>query len=84
MNFNENDHENLKITKNISFQTSKNMLGANDPQHIRIHHNFHHIVLYIKDYVMKDKCKNYLEIGTYYGHSFSNMLQSKYKSKLDY
>ena len=31
---------------------------------------------------MKGKCKNYLEIGTHYGHSFCNILQSKYKSKI--
>ena len=31
---------------------------------------------------MKDKCKSYLEIGTHYGHSLSNILQSKYDSKI--
>jgi len=30
---------------------------------------------------MKENCKNYLEIGTYTGHSLSTILQSKYKSK---
>ena len=57
------------------------MIGSDDPQFKRIHHNFHHVVLYIKDFIMKEQCKNYLEIGTHYGHSFSNMLQSKYKTK---
>ena len=71
----------LELTKNISINTSQNMLGHDDPQFKRIHHNFHHIVLYIKDYIMKENCKNYLEIGTHYGHSISNMLQSKYQSK---
>jgi predicted O-methyltransferase YrrM len=69
------------VTKNISVKTSQRMIGSEDPQFIRIHHNFHHIVLYIKDYIMKEKCNTYLEIGTHYGHSISNMLQSKYKSK---
>ena len=71
----------LEKTKNISLKTSQTMLGADDPQFKRIQHNYHHIVLYIKDYIMKEKCKNYLEIGTHYGHSISNMLQSKYQSK---
>uniref|UniRef100_A0A6C0LYG2 Methyltransferase n=1 Tax=viral metagenome TaxID=1070528 RepID=A0A6C0LYG2_9ZZZZ len=77
----EINKENLELTKNISLKTSQTMLGADDPQFKRIHHNFHHIVLYIKDYIMKEKCKNYLEIGTHYGHSICNMLQSKYNSK---
>lgn len=71
----------LETTKVISINTSQNMLGSDDPQFKRIHHNFHHICLYIKDYIMKDKCKTYLEIGTHYGHSMCNMLQSKYKTK---
>lgn len=71
----------LEKTKNISINTSQTMLGKDDPQFKRIHHNFHHIVLYIKDYIMKEKCKNYLEIGSHYGHSICNMLQSKYQSK---
>ena len=71
----------LEYTKNVSIETSKNMLGSNDPQFKRIHHNFHHIVLYIKDYIMKEKCRNYLEIGTHYGHSICNLLQSKYETK---
>jgi predicted O-methyltransferase YrrM len=75
------DQNNLELTKNISVKTSQTMIGSDDPQFKRIHHNFHHIVLYIKDYIMKEECKNYLEIGTHYGHSICNMLQSKYKSK---
>ena len=71
----------LEETKNISIKTSQEMIGSDDPQFKRIHHNFHHVVLYIKDFIMKEQCKNYLEIGTHYGHSFSNMLQSKYKTK---
>jgi len=71
----------LEKTKNISINTSQTMLGKDDPQFKRIHHNFHHIVLYIKDYIMKENCKNYLEIGNHYGLSIYNMLQSKYKSK---
>ena len=77
----ELNKSNLEVTKNISLKTSEIMIGADDPQFKRIHHNFHHVVLYIKDYIMKEKCKNYLEIGTHYGHSICNMLQSKYKSK---
>ena len=75
------DKNSLEITKNISVETLSKMLGSDDPQHIRIAHNFHHIVLYIKDYIMKENCKTYLEIGTHYGHSLSNMLQSKYQTK---
>ena len=71
----------LEETKNISIKTSQEMIGSDDPQFKRIHHNFHHIVLYIKDYIMKEKCINYLEIGTHYGHSLSNILQSNYASK---
>jgi len=75
------DKNGLEYTRDISVDISKNMLGAKDPQFIRIHHNFHHLVLYVKDFVMKEQCKTYLEIGTHYGHSFSNALQSKYPSK---
>lgn len=74
--------DNLQLTKEISINNSKSIEGCDDPQFKRIHHNFHHIVLYIKDYIMKDKCKSYLEIGTHYGHSLSNILQSKYNSKI--
>jgi len=77
----ELNKQSLGLTKNISIKTSQTMIGCDDPQFKRIHHNFHHIVLYIKDYIMKEKCKNYLEIGTHYGHSICNMLQSKYQSK---
>ncbi len=52
----------LELTKNISINTSQTILGYDDPQFKRIHHNFHHIVLYIKDYIMKENCKNYLEV----------------------
>lgn len=76
----ELNKDTLELTKSISITTAKNMFGSNDPQFKRIHHNFHHIVLYIKDYIMNEECKNYLEIGTHYGHSISNMLQSKYTS----
>lgn len=31
---------------------------------------------------MKDNCKNYFEIGTHFGHSLCNILQSKYPSKI--
>ena len=77
----EINKNNLELTKNISIKTSQTLIGSNDPQFKRIHHNFHHIVLYIKDYIMKEKCKNYLEIGTHYGHSMCNMLQSNYNTK---
>jgi predicted O-methyltransferase YrrM len=73
--------EELEYTKNLSVETTRKMLGSDDPLFIRIHHNFHHIVLYWKDFVMKEQCKNYLEIGTHYGHSLCNMLQSKYESR---
>ena len=73
--------ENLKKTLDISLATSLNLQGSQDPNFRRIHHHNHHIVLYVKDYVMKEKCKNYFEIGTHFGHSLCNVLQSKYTSK---
>ena len=72
--------ENLKYTLEICKEISNNMVGCNEKQFKRIHHHFHHITLYIKDYIMKENCKNYLEIGSYTGHSLSTILQSKYKS----
>lgn len=75
------DKENLEYTKNISVDVSMDMLGSDDPLFVRIHHNFHHIVLYVKDFIMKEDCKSYLEIGTHYGHSLCNMLQSEHESK---
>jgi predicted O-methyltransferase YrrM len=75
------DTAGLEYTRDISVDISRNMLGANDPQFIRIHHNFHHLVLYVKDFVMKEQCKTYLEVGAHYGHSLCNALQSKYPTK---
>lgn len=75
------DLDKLKETLKISINTSKAIFGCEDPNFKRIHHHNHHIVLYIKDYIMKDKCKNYFEIGTHFGHSMCNVLQSKYPSK---
>ena len=72
----------LQKTLDISIEISKTMGGCEDPNFKRIHHHNHHIVLYIKDYIMKEKCKNYFEIGTHYGHSVCNILQSRYKSKI--
>ena len=69
------------ITKNICINVAKNMIGYNDPNFQRIHHVNHHIVLFIKDYIMKEKCKTYLELGTHFGHSLSTLLSSKYYSK---
>lgn len=71
----------LKQTFEISVKTSKTILGSDDPNFKRIHHNNHHILLYIKDHIMKNECKSYFEIGTHFGHSLCNVLQSKYKSK---
>jgi len=74
--------EQLQETLDISLNTAKTLLGAEDPNFKRIHHHNHHIVLYVKDYIMKDKCRNYFEIGTHFGHSLSNILQSKYPTKI--
>jgi predicted O-methyltransferase YrrM len=73
--------ENLEITRDISVDISTNMLGSDDPLFRRIHHNFHHIVLYLKDHIMGRSCKNYLEIGTHYGHSLCTVLQSQHESR---
>ena len=73
--------EALKKTLNISVQTANSIVGHDDPNFRRIHHHNHHIVLYIKDYIMKEKCKYYFEIGTHFGHSLCNVLQSAYPSK---
>lgn len=73
--------ENMKNTLDVSISTSKEMMGGDDPNFLRIHHHNHHILLYIKDYIMKEKCLNYFEIGTHFGHSLCNVLQSKYLSK---
>lgn len=74
--------EGLKETLEVSIKTSREMYGADDPNYQRIHHHNHHIVLYIKDHIMKEKCKNYFEIGTHFGHSLCNILKSKYESKV--
>ena len=73
---------NLKKSLNSSLSVSETMIGCNDPNFKRIHHNYHHIVLYVKDYIMKERCKNYFEIGTHFGHSLCSILQSKYRSKI--
>ena len=72
----------LLKTLNISIDNSKNIFGHDDPNFIRIHHNNHHILLYIKDYILKESCKYVFEIGTHYGHSMVNILQSKYPTKI--
>jgi len=72
----------LEETLEISLKTSREMLGSDDPNFKRIHHHNHHIVLYVKDHIMKERCKNYFEIGTHFGHSLCNILQSKYESKI--
>ena len=77
----EIDRSLLQQTLDISKKVSTTMHGHNDPQHKRISHNNHHITLYIKDYIMKEDCKTYLEIGSHYGHSLSNILHSQYPSK---
>lgn len=73
--------ENLELTLNMCREVSNHMEGKDEKQFQRIHHHFHHICLYIKDYIMKENCKTYLEIGTYTGHSLSTIIQSKYPSK---
>jgi predicted O-methyltransferase YrrM len=77
----EFDIPRLKETLDISINTSKTLFGHDDPNYKRIHHHNHHIVLYIKDHIMKERCKNYFEIGTHFGHSMCNVLQSNYPSK---
>ena len=71
----------LQETLNTSKKVSTTMHGHTDPQHKRIHHNYHHITLYIKDHILKETCKNYLEIGSHYGHSLCNILHSQFPSK---
>ena len=71
----------LENTLDISKKVQATMRGHECPQFRRISHNFHHITLYVKDYIMKEQCKNYLEIGTHYGHSLGNILHSKYPSR---
>jgi len=66
----------LKTSKEISLA----MKGSNDPNFKRIHHYDHHIMLHIKDCIMKESCKSYFEIGTHFGHSLCTLLQSQYKS----
>jgi len=75
------DKEALKRTFDISIETANTMMGHDDPNFRRIHHHNHHVTLYIKDYIMKEKCKYYFEIGTHFGHSLCNLLQSAYASK---
>lgn len=71
----------LKRSFEICKKTATELLGHDDPQFKRIHHCFHHVNLYIKDYLLKEDCKNYLEIGTHFGHSLSVILQSQYPTK---
>ena len=66
----------LKISKQISLDIK----GRNDPNFKRIHNYHHHCCLHIKDYIMKESCKSYFEIGTHFGHSLCTLLQSKYES----
>ena len=72
----------LRDTLNTSVRVSEEMNGSKDPNFRRIFHHNHHIVLYLKDHIMKDACKGYFEIGTHFGHSISNIMQSKYPSKI--
>ena len=76
------DINKLQNTLEISVRTSKTLLGSDDPNFKRIHHHNHHIVLYIKDYIMKDNCKNYFEIGTHFGHSLCN-IKNEFKNGID-
>lgn len=69
-----------KRTREICETVAKTMLGHDDPNFKRIHHSGHHILLYIKDYIMKEGCKSYFEIGTHFGHSLSTLLHSEYPS----
>ena len=48
----------LQKTLDISISNSRKINGHNDPNFLRIHHNNHHILLYIKDYILKEKCKS--------------------------
>ena len=75
------DKEKLNETFSICKNVAQNMIGCEDGQFKRIHHCFHHITLYIKDHIMKEDCRNYLEIGSHCGHSFATILNSKYKSR---
>jgi len=70
-------NDTLEISKNIA----STMLGKDDRNFKRIHHYSHHILLHIKDHLMKENCKNYFEIGTHFGHSLCTVLQSDYESK---
>ena len=72
--------EEQKRTREICETVAKTMLGHDDPNFKRIHHSGHHILLYIKDIIMKDSCKSYFEIGTHFGHSLSTLLHSQYPS----
>jgi|TARA_R100000388_G_scaffold89059_1_gene69642 predicted O-methyltransferase YrrM len=69
-----------KRTRDVCESVAKSMLGHDDPNFKRIHHSGHHILLYIKDHIMKEKCRAYFEIGTHFGHSLSTLLHSNYPS----
>jgi predicted O-methyltransferase YrrM len=70
----------LSKTLSISKWVAANMHGRDEAEFKRIYHCDHHIALYIKDYVMKEQCKTYFEIGAHFGHSICTLLQSQYKS----
>ena len=76
------DIDKLHLTLDTSVRTANTLVGHDDPNFRRIHHHNHHIALYIKDYIMQSDCKSYFEIGTHFGHSLCNILQSKYRSKI--
>lgn len=69
--------KNELVSKNIA----ENMYGADDPNFKRIHHYDHHVLLYVKDSLQKEKCKSYFEVGTHFGHSLCTILQSEHRSR---
>ncbi len=75
------DKDDLQKSLDICIYMQKNINGSDCPQFRRVSHCFHHITFYIKEFIMKEQCKSYLEIGTHYGHSLITNLQSKYESQ---
>lgn len=71
----------MEETEIISRNIAANMYGTDDPNFKRTHHYDHHVLLYVKDYLQKEKCKSYFEVGTHFGHSLCTVLQSDYKSR---
>lgn len=66
-----------EINNHSSFEESIKIVKVIDRQITRLPHQHIHILYMLRE-IMKEKCKVYLEIGTYWGGSLTMVMQSKF------